>query len=71
MSTRECHLRLPSGMMAALARTNEVHLCGNCGRYLHLTENEPPGLTNSPPPIKVPAKLRARRTRQKADLHVA
>lgn len=30
----ECHLRLPSGTMGALAYTNEVHLCDNCGRYL-------------------------------------
>jgi Zn-ribbon protein, possibly nucleic acid-binding len=28
------HLRLPSGTMGALAYTNEVHLCDNCGRYL-------------------------------------
>ena len=52
----ECHLRLPSGTIAALAYTNEVHLCDNCGRYLYLPEEEPLGLTDSRPPIKVPAK---------------
>jgi len=38
---------------------------------IYLPENEPLGLTESPPPVKVPAKARARRTRQKLDLHVA
>jgi C4-type zinc ribbon domain len=38
----ECHLRLPSGTMGALAYTNEVHLCDNCGRYL--PENSPHGV---------------------------
>jgi predicted nucleic acid-binding Zn-ribbon protein len=66
----ECHLRLPSGTMAALAYTNEIHLCDNCGRYLYLPENEPLGLTDSPP-VTAPARSRTRRTRQKADLHVA
>jgi len=41
------------------------------GDIFYLPENELLGLTDSPPPIKVPAKSRARRTRQKADLHVA
>ena len=52
------------------AYTNEVHFCDNCGRYLYLLEDEPLGLTDSPP-IKAPAKSRARRTRQKVDLQVA
>lgn len=67
----ECHLRLPSGTMAALAYTNEVHLCDNCGRYLYLPENEPLGLTDSPPSIKVHAESPVRRTRQKAVLNLA
>ena len=67
----QCHFRLPSGTMAALARTSEVHICANCGRYLYLAEDEPPGLTDPPAPIKVPVRPRARRTRQKADLHAA
>src|SRR5258708_39567880 len=47
----ECHLRLPTGTMAALAYTNEVHLCDNCGRYLYLPEDEPLGLAHWPPTI--------------------
>lgn len=67
-----CHLRLPSGTIAALAYTNEVHVCDYCGRYLYLPEDEPLGLTDSAAPtIKVPAKSPAKRIRQKADLHVA
>jgi hypothetical protein len=67
----ECHLRLPSGTMAALVYTNEVHLCDNCERYLYLPEDEPLGLTDSPPPAIAPAKTVAKRTRKKALVHVA
>jgi predicted nucleic acid-binding Zn-ribbon protein len=59
----ECHLRLPSGTMAALAYTNEIHLCDNCGRYLYLPEDEPLGLTNPSPPVEISAKPRATRVR--------
>ena len=43
----ECHLRIPSGTLAALACANDVHLCDNCGRYLYLPEDEPLGLDES------------------------
>ena len=46
----ECHLRIPSGTLAALAYDNEVHLCDNCGRYLYLPEDEPLGLGESKSP---------------------
>jgi hypothetical protein len=48
----ECHLRIPSGTLAALAYDNDVHLCDNCGRYLYLPENEPLGLGESKPATK-------------------
>ena len=64
----ECHLRLPSGTLAALAYTNDVHLCDNCGRYLYLPENESLGLADSAPPVKTASKYSGKRTRQKADL---
>ena len=67
----ECHLRLPSGPLSALAYTNEVHLCDNCGRYLYLPENEPLGLTDSPPLANAPGRTVAGRTRKKALAHVA
>lgn len=35
-----CHIRAPIGVVAALAHGNDVQLCGNCGRYLHLPEEE-------------------------------
>jgi len=41
----ECHLRLPSGTLAALAYTTEIHSCYNCTRLLYLPEDEPLGLT--------------------------
>ena len=46
----ECHLRIPSGTLAALAYDNDVHLCDNCGRYLYLPEDEPLGLDESKSP---------------------
>ncbi len=67
----ECHLRITSGTLASLAYATELHVCDHCGRYLFRAEDEPYSLTDSPPPIKAPAKSGARRTRQKADLHVA
>lgn len=37
-----CHLRIPSGIAAALARPNDLHLCENCGAYLLLPASEQP-----------------------------
>lgn len=61
----ECHLRIPSGTMAGLAYTDEIHVCDNCGRYLYLPEDEPVGLSDSAPPpkpVKTPVKRSSRRT---------
>jgi len=66
----ECHLRLPSGTIAALAYTNDIHLCDNCGRYLYLPQGEPLGLTE-PPPATAPGWTVAKRNRKKALAHVA
>jgi predicted nucleic acid-binding Zn-ribbon protein len=66
----ECHLRITSGTLASLVYTTEVQVCGNCGRYLYLPEDEPLGLTDSPPPANAPAKTVAKRTRKKALAHV-
>ena len=65
----ECHLRLASGTMAALAKTGEIHICDNCGRYLYLPEEKPASANDSPAPTKVPAKSRPRRIRRNLDLH--
>jgi predicted nucleic acid-binding Zn-ribbon protein len=37
----ECHLRVATGALAALAHENDIQVCGNCGRYLFLPANEP------------------------------
>jgi len=37
----ECHLKLPTGVLAALAFEQTIQQCANCGRYLHLQEDEP------------------------------
>ena len=67
----ECHLRLPCGTVAALAYRDEVHLCDNCGRYLYLPENEPLGLTDSPPRASTPVRTFAKRTPKRGPVHVA
>ena len=54
----ECHLRLPSGTLAGLAYTTELHNCNNCGRFLFLPEDEPLGLNG-------PGTESARRPRQR------
>jgi predicted nucleic acid-binding Zn-ribbon protein len=51
----ECHLKLPIGVVGALAFGEEIQHCGNCGRFLYLPENEPVYSPVSPPKSK-PAK---------------
>ena len=36
-----CHIKIAVGILGALAFGNDIQLCGNCGRYLYLPENEP------------------------------
>ena len=64
----ECHLRIPSGTLAALAYDNEVQLCDNCGRYLYLPEDEPLGLSETKP-LTGPPPAAKRRSNQ-AQAHV-
>ncbi len=33
-----CHMNVPIGLILDLKRGEDVCLCGNCGRYLHLIE---------------------------------
>jgi predicted nucleic acid-binding Zn-ribbon protein len=35
-----CHLRVASGVSAALANPKDLHLCDNCGTYLLLAPEE-------------------------------
>lgn len=51
----ECHLRICSGTVAALAHPSDIHVCDNCGRYLHLA----PEPAEEPP---LPPKKRRRKT---------
>jgi predicted nucleic acid-binding Zn-ribbon protein len=36
-----CHMNVPIGVVLDLKRGEDVCLCGNCGRYLHLPEEAP------------------------------
>src|SRR5438309_300677 len=37
----ECHIRIAVGVLGALAFGTDIQVCGNCGRYLYLPEDEP------------------------------
>ena len=50
----ECHLQLPSGTLAAMAYTTEVHHCDTCGRFLYLPPNEPLRITSAATTGKMP-----------------
>ena len=37
----ECRITVAIGVLGALAFESDVQLCGNCGRYVYLPEDEP------------------------------
>jgi hypothetical protein len=59
-----CHVQVPRGVVLTLMHGEDVQLCGNCGRYLHLPEQ--PEL----PKLDAPAKIKSPRRRH-ALLHAA
>lgn len=52
----ECHLRVTKADLMALVSMDEPQLCGNCGRYLYLPEEEAismlPAAPVSEPPVR-------------------
>lgn len=57
-----CHIRVPVGTLVTLARGEDIQICGNCGRYLHLPEGELPGQkTEEKSGTPKPAARRGRR----------
>jgi hypothetical protein len=46
-----CHLRVASGLVAALARPDDLHLCENCGSYLVLPPEEAPSVKVRETPV--------------------
>jgi predicted nucleic acid-binding Zn-ribbon protein len=59
-----CHMRVPIGTITAIMHGTDIQLCGNCGRYLYLPEDEPvySGRTaeDSKPAAPEPAKRKKR-----------
>jgi hypothetical protein len=51
----ECHLRVPTGLLASLANPADVYLCESCGCYLMLPADELPALAGpaKPRPVAV------------------
>lgn len=59
-----CHLRVPVGTLVTIARGEDIQICGNCGRYLYLPQEEIPGQkANSQVENPKPATRRPRRRR--------
>ena len=54
-----CHMRLASGINAAVIRADDVSICDTCGRYLKL---ELPVAEPPPPPAKPKGRVRRRKT---------
>jgi predicted nucleic acid-binding Zn-ribbon protein len=57
----ECHIRVPSGTLAALAQPSDLHLCESCGCYLLLPTDEIPQrvVVRQPPAARVAGRKRA------------
>jgi hypothetical protein len=57
-----CHLRIPTADLVDLVSSRELRLCGNCGRYLYLSEEEAlaslPSLTGPKPAGRKAAAVR-------------
>jgi len=52
-----CHMGIPIGTITVLMRGTDIQLCGNCGRYLHLPE-ENAAATPAPGSVEKPRKRR-------------
>lgn len=62
----ECKISIPLGTIAVLMRDEDIQLCGNCGRYLHLPEPEP-----VPEPESKPAGKKRGRPRKQPSADAA
>jgi predicted nucleic acid-binding Zn-ribbon protein len=58
----ECHMKVPMGTLITLAHGRDIQLCGNCGRYLHLPEEEVAISLELvvPKPVRKPAKIKVK-----------
>ena len=63
----ECHIRVPIGSLGALTFGTDIQLCGNCGRYLYLPEDEPMG--HEAVAAVAGAALKPTRRRKKSPAH--
>jgi predicted nucleic acid-binding Zn-ribbon protein len=67
----ECHLRVPLGNLLVLAKGTDIQICGNCGRYLQLPEEEKPGQPARSEPAVAAPKAASRRGRKRRDAELA
>lgn len=55
---RECHMGVALGTMITLRKEEDLQLCGSCGRYLYLPEEE--ALQAKPVAVKVAKRRKAK-----------
>ena len=61
-----CHMQVPRATVLTLMHGDDIQVCGNCGRYLHLQESEETAAPAVAPAAK-PAKL-ASKSRKHGEL---
>lgn len=57
----ECHMRLASGIAAAVLRKEDVLICDTCGRYLHIPREVESAAAAEPEAPKAPARKRRKK----------
>ncbi len=61
---RACHMGLAIGAMQVLRHGDDIQICGNCGRYLHLEAEVAPTAPANPAPTP---KRRPRKTKKSVE----
>lgn len=61
-----CHMRLTAGKLIALAAANDICICDNCGRYLHLADGETISLGEPKLKVAKPGQRRSRKAMAEA-----
>jgi len=57
----ECHMRLASGVYAALLRKEDILICDTCGRYLFIPQEQVSAVPLEPETPKVPIRKRRKK----------
>ena len=61
-----CYMKVALGVMVTLRNGTDIQLCGNCGRYLYLPEEEAIGTVAEKEKAKEEAKAKKKAAKKKA-----